>query len=421
MFSATMSHLLSVWFVNQSTPVLVGGLDTFVHSFVSTSPVYVPRFVQRTQHFSGESNPNYKRQIAELADAGTNYTAARYEIRRDSPAHRAWVYQNQFGYGYVNPGIFVPDVSTILEPSLDNLARARFYRKVGRKFNASTTLAELRKTINMIRRPALTLRKALNDYIDDAAKRRRDLVDTARHRRVKPAAVRRSYVGVASSTWLEFSLGWKPLLLDIDGYFADALGLIDKPKIIRISAQESGGAASPIVLPTGQNCGDYWTPMSGAGGYTVRTSVRYKGALHTVLHSDLSGVDRLFFPEQFIPTLWELIPYSWVIDYFTNIGDILESWATAQGLRYVYVSKTVRHQQTSMGRVRPLSAPGTTTGYAEGYTEVVCSKTSRTRVDSVPLPSLVLSAKLSSAQGLNLVALITAKKADADFSRALFR
>jgi hypothetical protein len=25
----------------------------------------------------------------------------------------------------------------------------------------------------------------------------------------------------------------------------------------------------------------------------------------------------------FVPTLWELIPYSWAIDYFTNIGDIV--------------------------------------------------------------------------------------------------
>jgi hypothetical protein len=25
----------------------------------------------------------------------------------------------------------------------------------------------------------------------------------------------------------------------------------------------------------------------------------------------------------FVPTLWELLPYSWAVDYFTNLGDIL--------------------------------------------------------------------------------------------------
>jgi hypothetical protein len=28
-------------------------------------------------------------------------------------------------------------------------------------------------------------------------------------------------------------------------------------------------------------------------------------------------------PVSFFPTLWELVPYSWAIDYFTNIGDLI--------------------------------------------------------------------------------------------------
>jgi hypothetical protein len=44
---------------------------------------------------------------------------------------------------------------------------------------------------------------------------------------------------------------------------------------------------------------------------------------------------------EFIPTAWELIPYSFVADYFANIGTILNS---IPGLAsdWVYVSKSAR-------------------------------------------------------------------------------
>jgi hypothetical protein len=32
-------------------------------------------------------------------------------------------------------------------------------------------------------------------------------------------------------------------------------------------------------------------------------------------------------PERFLPTVWELIPYSFVVDYFVNVGDIVASYA----------------------------------------------------------------------------------------------
>jgi hypothetical protein len=32
-------------------------------------------------------------------------------------------------------------------------------------------------------------------------------------------------------------------------------------------------------------------------------------------------------PERFLPTVWELIPYSFVADYFINVGDIISSYA----------------------------------------------------------------------------------------------
>jgi hypothetical protein len=43
----------------------------------------------------------------------------------------------------------------------------------------------------------------------------------------------------------------------------------------------------------------------------------------------------------FLPTVWELVPYSFVADYFSNIGDVVSGWS--QGGRNVrWCMRTVR-------------------------------------------------------------------------------
>jgi hypothetical protein len=58
--------------------------------------------------------------------------------------------------------------------------------------------------------------------------------------------------------------------------------------------------------------------------------VIYRGAVR-VEPKDPKEMDPALFgfsPEQFLPTAWELLPYSFLIDYFTNIGDIIYGWST---------------------------------------------------------------------------------------------
>lgn len=61
--------------------------------------------------------------------------------------------------------------------------------------------------------------------------------------------------------------------------------------------------------------------------------LRYKGAVRT--HSDPNGrsssVRELqLLPQNWLPTAWDLLPYSWIADYFTNIGEIIS------GLSFVF-------------------------------------------------------------------------------------
>jgi hypothetical protein len=53
--------------------------------------------------------------------------------------------------------------------------------------------------------------------------------------------------------------------------------------------------------------------------------IRYKGAVIAQVKGPSWQNDDLFGfnPQNFIPAAWELLPWSFLADYFTNIGDIL--------------------------------------------------------------------------------------------------
>lgn len=56
-------------------------------------------------------------------------------------------------------------------------------------------------------------------------------------------------------------------------------------------------------------------------------SVRYYGAVKLRLGSFQTSLaeESGFQVRDFVPALWEWIPYSFLVDYFTNVGDLLES------------------------------------------------------------------------------------------------
>ena len=50
---------------------------------------------------------------------------------------------------------------------------------------------------------------------------------------------------------------------------------------------------------------------------------------------------------EFVPTLWELIPYSFLVDYFTNVGGIIASWSY-RSLGTDWVAKNVKWERSAI-------------------------------------------------------------------------
>lgn len=198
----------------------------------------------------------------------------------------------------------------------DNQALARFYKKlasVESRFKGMVFTGELRETLHAIRHPALSLRKGL-DYYLTALKRGSRI--SLRHR---PRFVR--------DTWLEYSFGWRPLISDID----DAIKTFYASKLVRpifemVHAGGSHTVPDVAIRSNSLNCGyGFWVRWKDVIGYSY--NVKYYGVYRSTGNGVESNHSYGFSPWEFAPTLWELIPYSFLVDYFSNIGDIVSSWS----------------------------------------------------------------------------------------------
>jgi hypothetical protein len=100
--------------------------------------------------------------------------------------------------------------------------------------------------------------------------------------------------------------------------------------------------------------------------------------------------------ESFVPTVWELVPYSFILDYFTNIGDVLSAGLLVQshlawGCASFGTTKTkeisgnsdVARMKSSLGSqfISGYYNPGTAS--REDYSF------QRSRIDSIPIPPYV--------------------------------
>lgn len=206
----------------------------------------------------------------------------------------------------------------------DNRAKMEFISKLNKArtgFQSGIFLGELRETLSMIRTPAKALRNGMSDYLLALKERRKGVRSARKLKRI------------LSGTWLEYSFGWKPLIGDIeDG--AKALAHIAEDLPFRQYVKGFSTWEEPY-LPTRTN----WK-TEGLIKFSYdevcrsEAKVVYRGHLGAQPSSD-NVPDMLRWSgltlDEFIPTFWELLPWSWAVDYFANVGDILTAWSAGTG------------------------------------------------------------------------------------------
>lgn len=289
---------------------------------------------------------------------------------------------------------------------LDSTAKSKFVSKCNKKlrsFQGGVFLGELRETLRTIRHPAQSIRRGLSSYLTSVEKQKRRIRRLPQRTRVAEANK------VVSGTWLEYAFGWAPLLNDIDDGIETLAKHIygdDNPRDVMVV----GEASSEHYSSQGQG-------QFGSNGYvytmyqdiTAACAIKYFGKV-AVSHPSKITLRRIGLSfSDIIPTAWELIPWSFAIDYFTNIGDILEG-ASFLRSQLRWVSRTERFQttETTYAKATPSSSTNwVLTGHITGG-KVVASVTDVSRAPFLGslVPDFQFHLPGFSRQWINLGALV---------------
>lgn len=133
-----------------------------------------------------------------------------------------------------------------------------------------------------------------------------------------------------ADNWLAFQYGWKPLLQDIEGSMRSLADYYHKnPNLVR-TARASASFETETVVPIG----NLSTTFTKCGDMTVITKSSCKiGFRYTVASRLTQFLAQTGFTNP-INLLWEVLPYSFVVDWFLPIGPYLETLSAYHGLAF---------------------------------------------------------------------------------------
>lgn len=378
-------------------------------------------------------------------DATTPYTAEKAKIYGVIPSSFSGYMSKGEAFSQVvsdtNFLRFTP--KTFPSPSAaDTLARTKFYEKAAASFDAGTFAGELKSTLRMLRSPAVALRKATDVYLSKAHRLRSSVIAEARlekQRLLRPGtsvllgnraarireaerlalkSARKRYRTLLPELYLEAVFGWQPLINDIENLFDHLSDLLAKPGIehFRVQVTEKSEVPKQLLDTTGNQ---YWRSEYYRTEHRT-TQVQYKGAIYSEKHHDLDFNSRWNLrPGDLVVAGWNLLPHSFLVDYFVNIGDILQAMVLYQRIRYVYVSKTIRQSNRVYLESRNFGSniDFRVTGNTPGVGSIEVRKTTRSKVSAVPIPALTLTVAQNTKRLLNIGALTHLSVEGSDFGR----
>jgi len=369
-----------------------------------------------TNSAHGTKNPQWRHYVAIHANAGTNFNASRYEYTltpgfMDFRANLSPVLDPEFRTRYVSSGLATPyppsafNAGGVPVGSAANDAAGAWYSNVRdamSTFKGSTFAAEANEARHMMYDRATKMLSLIPPFQSRLRKRWNT-------RRTKKGKLK-----TLADSWLELQFGWLPLASDI----SDAASALNNPQL-EVVHVSSGWKRNSADDPN-----YFGDSVGGIGiGQVIRETrarteyaVRYIGQVYARSLGQASAVqDFGLGVREFFPTIYEVIPWSFAVDYFTNLGKIINAvsyasvdvaWVNMQ----IQESRTITH--TVRGSISPLfvlydknqaiNIPSQAISKAISYTRIATGV-------SVPVPGLTF--KLPSLkQGLNLAALAVSRR-----------
>lgn len=274
----------------------------------------------------------------------------------------------------------------------------------GSDFNAGVFLGEGHQALKMIATNATKIYKALS------AVRKGRVADAAHILTGSKFESNRNYFKsgfdrkTIANNWLELQYGWLPLLSDVKGGAEFLAHHLSVPLTYKTVVRREVKNDNATIL-TGSPTAAYFPMAKALSRGQVIAFLKEK---------DVIGLSGLTDP---LSVAWELLPYSFVVDWFIPIGNYLQARGLAQALTGTFVTTKTNRSEVGGYKGKTLSnAPAAGSSIVSiknakySYIAITVNRTVSSTL-SVPLPSVKPLSKVASwRHAANAVALLTQLK-----------
>lgn len=203
-----------------------------------------------------------------------------------------------------------------------NIALERLDDLLGDKASLGATVAEYQSSFDMISERALQLYHAVKRA------RRGDIRGAARGLNLKGLPTKvptpidgRKVSRKAGGTWLEYWFGWSPLIGDIHSAVKILGQDIDVPPTFRTRGRSSSSQDYTYTQSWGAQDVHY-------GDCKVDVLLQTKASISDA-NQKLASALGIVNPFE---VAWELVPFSWLVDWFGNVGAFLHQFSWLDGV-----------------------------------------------------------------------------------------
>lgn len=222
---------------------------------------------------------------------------------------------------------YVPDLA--LEDKIKGLAMTKARCKMVAPANdLGMFFAELRETLHMLRNPVKSLSGLLNAMVKDAEMRTKGgLFVTKRGRKAPRVKNLRAITDALSDVWLQYRYGVRPLMMDIEMIRnLHENGIAKRRKaLVRRKASESRTRHWSLEY-YGSVVGTCLFKHTFTETITATACEYMYDKTYNTPYDGLPTLSNVGLSVMQIPSmLWELTPYSFCVDWVTNMGDWIRS------------------------------------------------------------------------------------------------
>lgn len=321
-----------------------------------------------------------------------------------------WSQTQHIYTGPAGVGVSIPPfISDFSELNARLISRAK-----GNQWNVPIFIAEGRKTANMVANAAVRVvsmaralkRGRLGDFLKMSHPDNKVRVPSKGLDQRFRNDYGRDPKRAAANYWLEMTYGWTPFLSEVRNAVNTLMDVAERPDSLDSTVKASLSRFTTSKSSEDQQIFSNSLGFSIRGYYEYMNKTSFRGKWRFTMNPlSIPGRFGLLNP---LEVAWELVPLSFVADWFIPIGGYLSQLDTPLRFNHRGGTYGVR-QQTLMSTVPTHMTPsnGTFTGFGGSGDYTTLRRVAMTGIPSVTLSSVRFDPKIGAARATSAIALLT--------------